>query len=282
MLHLAERDKEKKKRAVFMEGLMKKRMGAILLSVLPMVIYLFLLVLFILICVLLQGDYPDKIFSLIHAVSMALAAAIMCGVLRKRTGKRLKNVLSVKRFDFTLVLLLLIFTWCAGEVTDGIVAHLCSGFMTVTSNASPTTPLGIAEAILAAPILEEIIFRYLGTEFAEQYFPLPVLCVANAIYFTLMHGYNIQGFVNIMVFAVCMVYVYLKTRRLVYVITVHMLHNAACLLDYGDKLFLGSPVYSEKNGFVLGSPQWIAVNLVVAVVCAVIYLKKYRGKNDGK
>lgn len=265
-----------------MKGQMRKRIVAILLSVLPMVIYLFLLVLFILIYALLQGDYPDKIFFLINAVSMSLAAAIMCGVLRKQTGKRLKNVLSIRKFDLTLVLLLLIFTWCAGHVTDGIVAYLCSGFMTVASNASPTTSLDIAEAILAAPILEEIIFRYLGTEFTEQYFPLPFICVANAVYFTLMHGYNIQGFANIMVFAVCMVYIYLKTRNLLYMILVHMLHNTACLLDYGDKPFLGSPIYSEKNGFVLGSPQWIIVNLVVAVVCAVIYLKKYRGKNDGK
>lgn len=271
-----------------MKGLMKKRAGAVLLSVLPMGIYFLTLVLLILLEAVgerlwgkVEGLY-DRLFPLMNAASMTVGAVIMCRVLRKRTGKRLQDALSVKKMDWLLVLLLLGFTWCAGNVADGIAAHICSRFMTTTSNAAPAGLLAIAEAVLAAPVLEEILFRYLGTEFAEQYLPVPVLCIANALYFTLMHGYNIQGFANIMVFALCMVYVYLKTRRLAYVILVHFLHNASCLLDYNDKIFFGSPIYSEKNGFLLGSPQWLGINFAVAAVCVVIYLKKYRRQHHGK
>lgn len=267
------------------KGLVKKRVGAVLLSVLPMIIYFLVLLILSFLEVRgerLWGEIYDKLFPLMNAASMAAASLIMCRVLRKRTGKRLRDVMSVKEFDLLLLILLLVFSWCAGNAADSIIAHICSGFMTAGTNASPVTPLGIAEAIFAAPILEEIMFRYLGTEFAVQFFPMPLLCAANAVYFALVHGYNIQGFANTMVFALCMAYLYLKTRRLLYMMLVHMIHNAACLLDYGDKLFLGSPVYSEKNGFLLGSPQWIAVNLVAAAVCAVIYLRKYRGKRYGK
>lgn len=271
-------EKEKENRV---KGLMGKRIGAILLSVLPMAIYMLLLVLLTLGSVALQADY-DRVFLPLHVLSMAVAAAIMCGVLSKRTGRRLRDALSVKGFDWVLALLLFAFTWCASEVADGIVAFICSGFMTVEPNGGPATSLEIVVAILVAPVLEEIIFRYLGTEFAERYFPLPVLCVANALYFTLMHGYNLQGFANVMIFALCMVYVYLKTKNLLCLIAVHMLHNFCCRFDYGDLIFLGSPIYSEKNGFVLGSPQWILANLVAAAVCAVIYFRRYGRKDYGK
>lgn len=271
-----------------MKDLTKKRAAAVLLSVLPIIIYFLILILLILAETVVEKIYGentnlyDILFPLLNAMSMAAAAAIMCKILKKRTGKKLTDALSMKNFHWPLMLLLLFFSWCAGNVADGIVAYICSPFMTVTANASPITPLAILEAVFAAPILEEILFRYLGTEFADQYFSMPVLCVANALYFTLLHGYNIQGFANVMVFALCMVYVYLKTRRLAYVILVHMLHNASCLLDYDDKILLGSPIYHEKNGFLLGSLPWMGINCAVVVICAVIYLKKYRGQHYGE
>lgn len=271
-----------------MKDLTKKRAAAVLFSVLPMIIYFLILILLVLMEIVGEKIYGsdaslyDMVFPLFNAVSMAAAAVIMCRILKKRTGKELTAALSMNDFDWLLMFLLLFFSWCAGNVADGIVAYVCSPFMTVTANASPITPLAILEAVFAAPILEEILFRYLGTEFAEQYFSMPVLCIANALYFTLLHGYNIQGFANIMVFALCMVYVYLKTRRLAYMILVHMLHNASCLLDYDDQILFGSPIYHEKNGFLLGSLPWMGINCIVAIICAVIYLKKYRRQRYGE
>lgn len=265
-----------------MKQLTKSRLMAVLFSVLPIIIYFLLIVLLSAVCAFAQADY-DKVFTFLNAASMAGASVIMCMVLKKRTGKRLKDALSIKQFDICIPLLLLVFSWCAAEAVDGIIAGICSGFMTVTPNAPEDTDvLRIVGAILIAPVFEEILFRFLGMEFAKPYFPLPVLCITNAVCFSLMYGYNVQGFFNVMVFAVCVAYVYLKTGRLLYVMFVHMLHNAICLIDYGDSIFLGSPIYKEKHGFVLGSPQWITLNLTIAIVCAIIYFKKYKKGSLGK
>lgn len=264
-----------------MKRITKQKILAVVFSVLPIVVYLLLLVLMVIVSVIVQADY-DKVFIFMNTASLAGASAIMCAVLKRRTGKGLRDALSIKQFDWCLLLFLLFFLWCAGEVTDGIVVGICSKFMSITPNASvQREPLRIIEAVLLAPVFEEILFRFLGMEFAKKQFSAPVLCVANAIFFALMHGYNIQGFFNIMVFAVCVAYVYLKTGRLLYAILVHIIHNALCLIDYGDAIFFGSPIHTEKNGFVLGSPQWIAVNLMISVFCAIIYFRRYKKKQSG-
>lgn len=260
-----------------MKNLMKQRITAVLFSLLPLGIYFSLLVLLTLICAVAGIDY-DKIFNFINALSLTVSCVIMCVILKRRTGKRFVDALSVREFDIGIPLLFLVFTWCAGETLDAAVAGICSEFMTVAPNAeSDTLPIAldrVVSAILIAPIFEEIMFRYLGTEFAEGYFPLPLVCVANAVCFTAMHGYNIQGFTNVMIYGLCSVYVYLKTKRLLYLIPVHMFHNALCLIDYGDTIFLGSPIYKEKNGFVLASPQWVLLNFVLAAACVIIYLRE--------
>ena len=69
------------------------------------------------------GSDSDMVNVLIYAASMATATAVMCGVLKKRTGKRLADTLSVRRFDIVIPLLLLVFTWCAGEALDGACTY---------------------------------------------------------------------------------------------------------------------------------------------------------------
>ena len=58
-------------------------------------------------------------------------------------------------------------------------------------------------------------------------------------------------------------------------VPVHMLHNALCMIDYGDKMFFGNPINKEKNGFVLASHQWVLFKLVIAVICVFIYYNRY-------
>jgi len=258
-----------------MKELTKQRIVAAVLSVLPMGIYFIVYLLLTIVSMAASTD-SDMVNVLLHAASMVIASVVMCMVLKKRTGKRFTDTLSVRDFDIVIPLLLLVFTWCAGEVLDGIVAGVCSEFMAVRQNPNPEiTPAHIVSAIIVAPVFEEIINRYLGTEFAEEYYPLSVLCIANAFYFTILHGYNIQGVANVMVYGVCSAYVYLKTKRLFYLIPVHMCHNALCMIDYGNKMFFGSPINKEKNGFVLASPQWVLFNIAVAVVCAFICYNRY-------
>lgn len=253
----------------------KQRIVAAVFSVLPMGINFIVFLLLTIVSIAADAD-SDMTSVLLYGVSMAVAAAVMCMVLKKRTGKRLADAFSVREFDIVILLLFLVFTWCAGEVLEGVIAGVCSEFMVVGQNPKPEFTLSkLVSAVIIAPIFEEINIRYLGTEFAKDYFSLPVLCVANAFYFTLLHGYNIQGFANVFVYGICAAYVYLKTRKLLYLISVHMCHNALCMIDYGNKILFGNPIYKEKNGFVLSSPQWVLLNLVMAFVCVVIYKNRY-------
>lgn len=252
----------------------KQKIAATLLSVMPTVVC-YLVLLPVTIVSMEAGIDGGMADVLLYAASMAVSSAVMCAVLKKRTGKRFTDAFSVKDFDIVLFLLFMVFTWCAGEVSDGVVGGICSEYMAVRPHVSRgIAPSRILSAIIVAPIFEEITIRYLGTEFVEDYYPMPVICIANAIYFSVQHGYNVQGSLNVMLFGIVAAYVYMKTKNLVYLIPVHMLQNIMCML-YNNIMFLGNPICREKNGFRLLSPQWFLLNLFLACVCIFVYYKRY-------
>ena len=271
---------------MFMKKLTKERIKAPFLAAVPMIIVLVFSVIAILVVTIISlavGKDPDNISEwtdfLCMEFAMLAGAATAVALVNKRNKTRLRDFMKIKDFDIMVPIMLLLFGWSAGEICDHIGALVLSQFMTVEPNVTDLSHVtSILSAVICAPIFEELLFRFAGSELGKGAYSIPVICVANSIFFAAVHGYNIQGFGNVLVGAVCMAYVYCKTGNLLYTMLEHALHNALCIIDFEQFSLFGTPLYYEKNGFVFSGWWWLAINAVVLVVCLVYYFKVFRKK----
>lgn len=264
-----------------MKKLTKRRITAPLLAVSPMIIYL---VLALMAGVLLGivgtiiGMEQEEILAAATSgipdeICMGMAALCSVFIVRGYSKTRLREVFRVQKFDIAVPIMLLVFTWSAGELFDTVSGLLLSNFMTVEPNTAPFTGAFSAVCMVVfAPIFEEIIFRFAGTELPRGAYSMPIVCIANGLYFAAVHGYNVQGILHIVVIGIAMAYVYCKTRNLFYTMITHALNNLLCLLPIGEY------VYHEKNGFVLGNWYWLVINAVLLAAALVYYIKVFRKK----
>ena len=133
----------------------------------------------------------------------------------------------------------------------------------------------IISAVICAPIFEELICRFGWCELARGAYSLPIICIANGIFFSLPHMYNIQGFINVFIGGLCSAYVYCKTRNILYVIIRHALHNALCCIDL--EIIFGEYA-THENGFIQYSWQYLAVNAVLVIISVIYFVKVFRKK----
>lgn len=211
--------------------------------------------------------------GMIDQFCMGLGALLGVLFVKLRNKTYFKKVFSFKNFDWSVPIMLLIFGWCAGELVDHFGGLILSNFMTVPPNERDLTGItGFISACILAPLVEELLFRYCGTEFLRGAYPTWLISLMGGLVFAAGHFYNIQGFVNVFIGGVAAAYVYCKTRNIWYTIIEHALHNAICLLP-----IFGS-IYYEKNGFVLSQWWWLVINAVLLVISIVWYFKYFRKK----
>lgn len=264
-----------------MKKLTKRRIAAPLLAVSPIIIYLVLALLagiLIGIAGAVMGKTQDEIMAAAMSgipdeISMGLAALCSVFIVRGYSKTKLREVFRVQKFDLAVPIMLLFFVWGAGELFNHLCGLVLSNFMTVEPNSTPFTGVfGAVCMVVFAPIFEEIIFRFAGTELPRGAYSLPIVCIANGLYFAAVHGYNIQGLLNIIIAGVSMAYVFCKTRNLFYTMITHALNNLLCLTPIGEF------AYYEKNGFVLGNWYWLVINAVLLAIALVYYIKVFRKK----
>lgn len=272
-----------------MKKLTKQRIFAPLTSVLPMVLYIMIsAVAAILLGIAdvlsghLDGFFLDEngvLITWIDSLCMTIGAAVGCLLVRRRNGVTLRSALRFQEFDCMVPLMLLVFSWGAGELCDHFGGLLLSQFMTVKPNQDiEASWISILQAVLFAPILEEIIFRYVGSEASRGAYQMPVICLCSGLFFAAVHLYNVQGFFNVLIGGVCASYVYCKTRNLLYTILEHSIHNALCFLPLEDVSLFGAPLYYERNGFVLSGWWWLLFNAVLVTAAVIWYVRVFRKK----
>ncbi len=268
-----------------MKTLTKQRITGLLLCLAPMAAY-FALALFvgmfagIILLAAGGGDVSSMdtlmnhpLLGMIDQFCMGLGALAGVLIVRLRNRTSFKKVLTFKNFDWSVPIMLLIFGWCAGELVDHFGGLILSNFMTVPPNERDLSGItGFISACILAPLVEELLFRYCGTEFLRGAYPTWLISLLGGLMFAAVHFYNIQGFVNVFIGGVTAAYVYCKTRNIWYTIIEHALHNALCLLP----IYEG--IYYEKNGFVLSTWWWLAINAVLLVISIVWYVKYFRKK----
>lgn len=264
-----------------MKKLTKKRIVTPFLAISPALIFFFtiiFIVFFIGIFMALAGK-PDMELSqdislVISDVGKAVGAICGCAILRRRNKLRLRQVCHIKKFDFAVPVVLMLFLQSAAVLSNNLIGLFLSDSMTIQPNSSEFGLYGIFSAVILAPIFEEIIFRFAGTEIPRGAYSMPLICIANGVYFSVLHFYNIQGFAQVFIVGLCMAYVYCKTGNLLYTFIAHIGYNALCFIDIGS--FMNS--YYEKNGFVFSRWYWTVINAVIAAACLVWYFKVFRKK----
>ncbi len=273
-----------------MKKLTKQKISSPLLSIAPMLIYLLLLIIFMLSTelflkflnggTLVEEKISQYVFDiLINPAAIGTAAAFACLFVKRYKKIRLKDSIRIKDFDIMVPLMLLIFTWGCAELCDHFSGLILSAFMVVEPNPSvPANLGGIISAVICAPIFEELMFRYAGIELPRGIYKMPVICIANGIYFSVVHFYNIQGFFNIFIGGVVAAYVYYKTKNILYTMLEHALHNLICFIEYDRLTLFGKTLYYEKNGFVLNAWWWNAFNLALVIISIVWYYKVFKIK----
>ncbi len=268
-----------------MKSLTIQRVISPVLSLSPMVGYMIFavpaaIVSTLILTIAMGGDISlDAIIShpltlLLDELCLGLGAVCGCVIVRLRNKTKFRNVIRFKSFDLSVPIMLLIFGWAAGELCDHFGGLLLSQFMTVEPNRDiPPGWVGVVVAVIGAPIFEELIFRYAAIEFPRGAYPVWLICLANGIFFAVVHFYNIQGFLNVFIGGVAAAYIYCKTRNIWYTMLEHAIHNALCLLPFDEW-----NIYYEKNGFVLGQWWWVALNAVLLVITLLWYFLWFRKK----
>lgn len=220
-------------------------------------------------------EVSDNLVFIFTELGMLSASAIACSFVKKRHGTKLRETVKVKDFDFALPVMLMIFDWGVGEIIDHCTGFILSNFMVVEPNTIEITVISIISAVICAPIFEELICRFGWCELARGAYSLPIICIANGIFFSLPHMYNIQGFINVFIGGLCSAYIYCKTRNILYVIIRHALHNALCFCDL--EIIFGEYA-THENGFIQYSWQYLAVNAVLVIISVIYFVKVFRKK----
>lgn len=226
---------------------------------------------------IVTNDFTNDTSHLIAELIVGLTALTACIVTRKHTGKGLSSAVRFKHFDRSVPLMLTIFTWSASELCDHIGGSILCNFMTIKPNEdTPTTFISVICACILAPIFEELIFRFSFMGLMREHFSKGFTVIFTSVIFAAIHLYNIQGFGNVLVGTLIAATIYYHTGNILYVILEHALHNTICQIDLENLTMFGSPVYYERNGFVLSNAPYILINSVLLIVSVIWFVKYFR------
>lgn len=126
----------------------------------------------------------------------------------------------------------------------------------------------ILSTVVAAPILEEVLFRGLIFESCRERFGKGGALVISALLFGLIHGVPVQ-MVNAFVVGLILGYVYLRTRSLVSVMIIHAVNNAIAYATIA--LFGNSGEVTLREVISQGWLYWILYGLSAVVFLWAVY-----------
>ena len=229
-------------------------------------------------------EYEDALLELFGNLGLALAVLIVCKIVRSRTGVRVKDAVKLQHFDFMLVIMLTLAGWSLGETCDHFMGVVLSNFMSIEPDVNEIGSIWtIISAVICAPILEELIFRFGFMGLLKENFGKHFTILFSTIIFAVVHTYNIQNTCNVIVGTLLTAYVYYRTGNILYTMCEHFLHNALCCIPFGEMSILGIDVYYEKNGFIMAGMPWLIINLIILAISMgwLIWFFGRKGDQDG-
>ena len=129
--------------------------------------------------------------------------------------------------------------------------------------------------IVLAPISEELMFRYGMYGALRHSFNKKISMVITTVAFTLVHGFQLQSFIQCLAVGFILVYVFEKTGNIWYSISVHAALNAFVSLS-NYLVRKGIPFYTEVNGYIIDHVVVIIVAVVITLITGYVILGKGR------
>ncbi len=242
-----------------MKKITERKIIAPILSVAPVVINLIISLLAAMPFIALSTLKPFEFLSdmgiilfIMRLFGAAAAILFVCLAVKAVTKVRIKEVMKVNDFDFSVPLMLALFAFAVGRTAEQLL------------------PLGMAErdgsgilpiivAVLIAPISEEIMFRFAGCELGRGAYTALDICIMNSLFYAICRVWSVPGLAASLVFGLCAALVYCKTRNILYTMLGNILYSGLCFIP--------------KGGWIT-----LLVYGVIAAGCIVWYIKLFRKK----
>lgn len=224
-------------------------------------------------------DYLTPDMTFIYYLIQMLPTVAFVMWLRRRAGRESGLHFGVRKVNFPIVLWGLLVILASSIVLEPLLNLLpTEGYDNVTANIG----LGgwaIMSTVVAAPILEEVLFRGLILESCKERFGKGVAVFVSALLFGLIHIVPIQV-INAFVVGIILGYIYLKTGSLLSVIILHAINNA---IAYVTLAYFGDSASSTttKSLFSSSTAYWVVYAIAAALfIFALVRLWKMLHKEE--
>lgn len=200
--------------------------------------------------------------AVVYPAGMILSIISTILYIRQRGGALRIPSFSVKGFDPAIILMGVVWMISTGILAEPIYEILPS---------ADYDSIGLGgwacfNVIIAAPVLEEYLFRGVILESFLKKYRIWLAVVISSLIFGVLHGFTGQGFTAVimgMLFAV----IYLKTKSLFATIILHALNNAVGFLlislhqsESSYRELMGSDI-AYTVAYVVSALVWLALGL---------------------
>ncbi len=242
-----------------MKKITKRKIIAPVLSVAPVVINLIISLLAAMSVIALSTLKPFEFLDDKEIVRFIMwlfgaAAAILCAYLAVKavTKVRIKEVMRVKDFDFSVPIMLALFAFAVGRTAEQLLP-----LPMAERDGSGILPIIVT--VLIAPIAEEIMFRFAGYELGRGAYTALDICIMNSLFYAICRVWSVPGLAASLVFGLCAALVYCKTRNILYTM-------------------LGNVLYSGLSFIPKGGWITLLIYGIIAAGCIIWYIKIFRKK----
>jgi membrane protease YdiL (CAAX protease family) len=203
---------------------------------------------------------PDMTF--IYYIIQMLPTLVFVMWLRHRAGRENAVHWGHRDVNFPTLLWGFVLIAASGIVLEPVLSLFpTEGYDNVT-NTIGTGGWAILSTVIAAPVLEEMLFRGLIFETCRERFGNMWAVLISALLFGLIHIVPVQ-MVNAFVVGVILGYIYLKTRSLLSVIILHATNNVIAYLNI--TLFGESADVTVQSLFTSKIAYWILYAIALGI-----------------
>lgn len=209
-----------------------------------------------------EAPTPDMTF-IYYLIQMLPTVAFVIW-LRRRAGRDNGIHFGANEINIPIVLWGVVVLIASGVVLEPLLNLFPSdGYESVT-NSIGLGGWAVLSTVLAAPVLEEVLFRGLIFESCKERFGDGVAILTSSLLFAIVHVVPIQ-MVNAFVVGLILGYIYLKTGSLLSVIILHAINNA---IAYITLAYFGASASSITTESLFGSSiaYWVVYALSVVLL----------------
>ena len=226
----------------------------------------------------LYGSVSQQAVTLVgYVVQFALAIVLAVLYRRSRGGSGTLFRFSMKWFNTALILWGVVLVFMIGVVIEPLLAIFPESYLEMLNNAVGQGGWAIATTVIAAPVMEEMLFRCIVLESVRSRFGSFRAIMISAAVFGLIHIIP-QQVINAFLVGIVLGFIYVKTESLTSVIILHAINNA---LAYLQTVIFGGQELSVKELTGGGTLYWVIYGISAAMcAAALIQIVRYARKSN--